>query len=124
MNQLEMICLDQMVLPTHRYRRFMKVWDFKKVDSLLKQAKSDNPYEGYGLTRIFRCLLLQFLEDLSDRELEVFLQENNAGKWFCGFLLNEDTPDHTVFSKARKKIGTDLLSKIFETLRNQLKSEG
>jgi IS5 family transposase len=124
MIQLEMISLDQLVLPTHRYRKFLKIWDFKKVDSLLKQAKSDNPYEGYGLERIFRCLLLQFLEDLSDRELEVFLQENNAGKWFCGFLLNEDTPDHTVFSKARKKLGTDLLSKIFEQLRDQLKSQG
>jgi IS5 family transposase len=124
MNQIEMISLDQMVLPGHRYRRFMKIWDFKKVDSLLQQAKSDNPHEGYGLERIFRCLLLQFLEDLSDRELEVFLQENTAGKWFCGFLLNEDTPDHTVFSKARKKIGTDLLSKIFEQLRDQLKNQG
>lgn len=67
---------------------------------------------------------MQFLEDLSDRELEVFLQENTAGKWFCGFLLNEDTPDHTVFSRARKKIGTDLLSKIFENLRDQLKTQG
>ena len=124
MNQLEITSLDQMVLPNHRYRRFMKVWDFKKVDSLLKQVKSNNPHEGYGLERIFRCLLLQFLEDLSDRELEVFLQENNAGKWFCGFLLNEDTPDHTVFSRARKKIGTDLLSKIFEQLRDQLKTQG
>ena len=124
MNQFEMICLDKMVLPTHRYRRFMKVWDFKKIDSLLKKAKSDNPHEGYGLTRIFRCLLLQFLEDLSDRELEVFLQENTSGKWFCGFLLNEDTPDHTVFSRARKKIGTDLLSKVFENLRDQLKAQG
>jgi len=75
-----MICLDQMVLPKHRYRRFMKVWDFKKVDSLLQQAKSSNPHEGYGWKRIFRCFLLQFLEDLSDRELEVFLQENTSGK--------------------------------------------
>lgn len=124
MNQLEMISLDQMVLRTHRYRRFLKLWNFKEVDRLLKQAKSNNPYEGYGVERVFRCLLLQFMEDLSDRELEVFLQENNAGKWFCGFLLNEDTPDHTVFSKARKKLGTDLLSKIFEDLREQLKSQG
>jgi len=93
-----------MVLPNHRYRRFMKVWDFRKVDSLLSQAKSNNPHEGYGLERIFRCLLLQFLENLSDRELEVFLQENSAGKWFCGVLLGEDTPDHTVFTRAHKKI--------------------
>lgn len=124
MNQFEMICLDKMVLPNHRYRRFMKVWDFRKVDSLLKQVKSNNPHEGYGIERIFRCLLLQFLEDLSDRELEVFLQENSAGKWFCGFLLSEDTPDHTVFSRARKKIGTNILSKLFENLRDQLKAQG
>lgn len=124
MNQIEMICLDQMVLPNHRYRRFMKIWDFKKVDSQLRQAKSDNPHEGYGVERIFRCLLLQFLEDLSDRELEVFIQENTEGKWFCRFLLNENTPDHTAFSRARKKVGTDLLSKIFANLRDQLKEQG
>ena len=46
------------------------------------------------------------MEDLSDRELERFLQENNAGKWFCGFELCERTPDHTVFCDARKRIGT------------------
>ncbi|MBY0281562.1 MAG: transposase, partial [Alphaproteobacteria bacterium] len=124
MNQLEMVCLEQMVLSNHRYRRFMKVWDFKKVNSLLKQAKSNNPHEGYGIEKIFRYLLLQFLEDLSDRELEVFLQENSAGKWFCGFLLSEDTPDHTVFSRTHKKIGTNLLSKLFENLRDQLKAQG
>ncbi|KAB2832404.1 MAG: transposase, partial [Caedimonadaceae bacterium] len=124
MHQIEMVSLEQMVLPNHRYRRFRKVWDFSEVDSLLSQAKSNNPYEGHGLERVFRCLLLQFLEDLSDRELEVFLQKNNAGKWFCGFLLSEDTPDHTVFTRARKKIGKTLLSKLFENLRDQLRAQG
>jgi len=27
-------------------------------------------YKGYGVVRLFKCLLLQFMEDLSDRELE------------------------------------------------------
>ena len=67
---------------------------------------------------------MQFLEDLSDRELEVFVQANGVGKWFCGFLLSEDTPDHTICSRTRKKIGTDLLSKLCENLRDQLKAQG
>ena len=30
-----------------------------------------------------------FLQDLSNRELEIFFQENIAGKWFCGLdILN------------------------------------
>jgi len=122
--QMEMICLEQLVGKAHRYRRFMEVWDFQGVDGLLKKAKKNNPYEGYGIRKLFRCLLLQFLEDLSDRELEVFLQENMAGKWFCGFSLSEQTPDHTVFTRARKRIGTSLLSEIFAQLRDQLKAKG
>ena len=43
---------------------------------------------------------------------------------FCGFLLSEDTLDHTVFTRARKKIGTALLSKLFENLRDQLRGQG
>ena len=36
---------------------------------------------------------------MRDRELETFLQENIAGKWFCGFDICDKTPDHTVFTK-------------------------
>ncbi len=100
MKQLEMVSLDQLLSATHPYRRFVKLWDFKRVEKVLSTVKSLNQNEGYGLDRLFRCLLLQFMEDLSDRELEKFLQENVAAKWFCGFLLNEDTPDHTVFTRA------------------------
>ena len=49
------------------------------------------------------------MEDISDRELERFLQENNAGKLFCGFSLLEKTPDHSYFSVLRSRIGKDWL---------------
>ena len=124
MYQVEMVCLNQVVAQGHRYRSFIKVWDFKTVNQMLLVVRKKNPYEGYGIERLFRCLLLQFLENLSDRELELFLKENMAAKWFCGFSLIEETPDHTVFTRARAKIGTGLLSKLFEHLRNQLKAQG
>ncbi len=64
------------------------------------------------------------MEDLSDRELERYLADSNAGKWFCDFALTETTPDYSVFSKIRKKIGTNLLSKIFANFREQLRKQG
>lgn len=64
MKQLEMVSLDQLVPRTHMYRRFIKLWDFKGVEAILSTVKSLNPHEGYGLNRLFRCLLLQFMEDL------------------------------------------------------------
>ena len=43
------------------------------------------------------------MENLSDRELARFIQENNVGKWFCDFSLSENTPDYSVFSRLRKR---------------------
>ena len=49
----------------------------------LERLEVNSDYKGYGIYRIFLCLLLQFLEDLSDRELERFIAENASAKWFC-----------------------------------------
>ena len=119
-----MIALEDLVPEDHIYRKFINLWDFKGVKKILKKVEKDNNYKGYGVLRLFKCLLLQMLEDLSDRELDRFLNENNAAKWFCGFGLADKTPSNTVFTKARERLGTNLLSKIFSNLRDQLKAQG
>ncbi len=124
MYQIEMVNLDSLIPADHAYRKFSTMWTFKGVEKRLKSLEKDNPYKGYGLLRLFKCLLLQFMEDNSDRELEKFLQENTAAKWFCGFSLTEKTPDFTVFCKIRQRIGTKKLSEIFSDLREQLKKQG
>lgn len=62
------------------------------------------------------------MEDVSGRELELLLQENTAARWFCNFSLSEETLNYSVFSRLRKKIGTEELSQIFADFRTQLKS--
>ena len=124
MHQVEMISLNDLVPASHNYRQFVSIWQFKDVNKVLKKLEKDNPHKGYGLLRLFKCLLLQFMEDLSDRELERYLQENNAAKWFCEFSLAEETPDYSVFSRMRKRLGTQRLSNLFASLRDQLKQQG
>lgn len=122
--QLMMVSLDDLVPENHIYRKFSKLWDFNGIKKQLADVERNNNYKGYGVLRLFLCLLLQFMEDLSDRELEKYLQENTAAKWFCGFGLTELTPNYTVFSRMRDRIGTKRLSKLFVHLRDQLKSQG
>lgn len=122
--QIEMVSLEDLVPHNHNYRKFLNLWSFSNVKKHLSKIEKDNNYKGFGVLRLFKCLLLQFMEDLSDRELMKYMQENNAAKWFCGFGLIEGTPDFTVFSKVRKRIGTSKLSKIFSDLRDQLKEQG
>lgn len=124
MNQIEMVTLDSLVPANHIYRQFSKIWSFDFVEKTLRSCEKNNPYKGYGMLRLFKCLLLQFMENLSDRELEKFLQENNVAKWFCGFSLVDRTPNYSVFSKIRQRIGVKRLSKIFSCLRDQLKTQG
>ena len=123
-SQIIMVNLEQLVNQDHAYRKYIKLLDFRFIYKKLKPLEIENRYKGYGIMRLFKCLLLQFMENLSDRELMKFLQENTAGKWFCEFYLLEKTPDYTVFSRLRKKIGASLLSKIFTQLRTQLKKQG
>ena len=124
MKQVEMVSLDDLVPSTHSYRKFAKIWCFDGVSKQLAHKEHRNGYKGYGGLRLFTCLLLQFMEDLSDRELERYLQENTAAKWFCGFGLCERTPDYSVFSKVRRRLGTHFLSGVFSDLRVQLKAQG
>ena len=96
-----MVCLDQLVSSKHQYRKFKELFDFTAASAELKSIESPANYKGYGILRLFKYLLLQFMEDLSDRELERYLSDSNAAKWFCDFNLTEDTPDYSVFSKLR-----------------------
>ncbi len=123
-NQITIVSLNQLVSKNHQYRKFKELFDFEVAAKELRSVESPANYKGYGVLRLFKCLLLQFIEDLSDRELERYLSDSNAAKWFCGFDLTESNPDYSVFSKLRSKIGTNLLSRIFTEFRDQLRSQG
>ena len=112
--------VEMLVLKSHLYRKLEKLISFKKISYRLKKLTE----EGYGKERIFKMLIIQQMEDLSDREMERYLQENVAAKYFCGFSLTDKTPDYTSFSKMRARIGTSQLSKIFTTIRKQLIKQG
>ena len=122
--QMTMFCLDHLVCKNHSYRKILEIFNFNKLIRPLKGIGREVGYVGYGIDRLFKTIFLQFLEDLSDRELEKFLQENIAAKLFCGFKIDEKTPHFTLFTKLRKRIGTKALSKIFEKVREGLKIKG
>jgi len=124
LRQIEMISLEDLVSSDHIYRKFKELWNFSDIKKELEKIEIESDNKGFGIFRLFLALLLQFTEDLSDRELERYLSDNNSAKWFCNFSLTEKTPNHRVFTNARKRIGTSRLSAIFNILKNQLKQKG
>lgn len=116
--------LEEFVRKDHPYRQILELVDFKELTRELEDCYSDMGRGGYPVEAGFKCLLLQYAEDLSDRELERFLEENNAGKFFCGFRLDDKTPDFSYFSVLRKRIGTERLAGMFNRVRGSLKAAG
>jgi transposase, IS5 family len=117
--------LEDLVKPGHPYRKLLEIIDFSKFcRPLRKLFREDFGRPGYHIESGFAALVLQWMEDLSDRELERFLQENISGKYFCGFNLSEKTPNHSYFCELRKKIGTNELVKLFNTLGDLLRCKG
>ena len=125
-NQTEIITLDILIEKTHPYRQFKNLLDFGEIIHSVKyedsQAKAGA--DGYGKDRLLYCLILQFLEDLSDREMARYMRENLAGKWFANFGIAEETPTYSTFCKFRKLIGTKNMGRLFDSVNAQLKEKG
>ena len=123
-NQIEMVNVDQLVSEKHAYRAMKSALNFEKIAKNIKIKKSETGAVGYTILRLVMCLILQFLEDLSDREFERFIADGIAAKWFCGFGLTEKTPDFTTICKFRNKIGCKGMSQIFDAVKAQLREKG
>lgn len=122
MSQMEMVDLDSLVPSTHPYRRFQAY--LPDTTEALADVSQLKGADGCGVERLFRCLLLQVMEDLSDRDLARYLEETLAAKWFCGFTLSEPTPDYSLFTRVRTRMGPTRLAQLFATMRAQLKAAG
>lgn len=120
----EIVNLEDLIANEHPYRAYKSLLDLSLIDDALADLNHWNGRKGYSINRLFLCLLLQFMEDLSDREAERFIAENMAAKWFCEFGLTDKTPDHSVLCRVRKRIGTQRLSRLFADIRDQLSQQG
>ena len=123
-DQIEMVSVEQLVPEKHTYRKLKKLLDFHRIVKAVKVKINDVGAIGFGRTRLVLCLLLEFMEDLSDREFERFIAENTAAKWFCGFTLQDKAPDFTTVCKFRNLIGTKQMSNLFSEVKRQLQAQG
>ena len=118
------LSLDTLVPENHPYRHLDQLLSFSELSAPYHSLYSVKGRKEKGVEFGLRTLVLQFIEDLSDREMERYLQENNAGKWFCDLALGEKTPDHSYFDAFRKRLGTERLMALFSQVRDRLKGMG
>jgi IS5 family transposase len=115
---------NKLVDKDYPFRILDERFDFVELANSLSDCYSELGRTGLTIEKGFKALLVQFWEDYSDREMESALKMNIGVRWFCGFGLMEDTPDHSYFGKLRKRIGSDRLAEIFEKTNEAMKKQG
>lgn len=108
----------------HPLETLSQVLDFEQLVAPLRELYSHLGQRGVPITKGFKAMLVQFWEDYSDRQMERSVRENFAVRWFCGFSLQEKTPDHSYFCKLRKRIGPERLAQILNQINQELNDQG
>jgi len=116
--------LEKSVNQDHPFRLLSGSIKLDKIARKYRHLYSNLGTKGIPIEKAFRLLIIQFLEDFSDREMERAISENLAVKWFCGYQISESTPDHSFFSIFRKRLGTNNLKNIFDEANENLREAG
>ena len=73
---------------------------------------------------MFKLVFLQFLYDLSDRQLEERATWDLMFKCFLGLSAEELPPDHTTLCRFRQRLGAEGFQKLFNQIVEQARAQG
>lgn len=118
--------LYENVIPAdHLLRKLDAVVDLSFVSELVQDCYSpDNGRPSWDPLVLFKVVFLQFLYDLSDRQVEDQVNLHLACKWFVGLQPDETGPDHTALCRFRSRLGADKFQQVFNQVVGQARGAG
>jgi transposase, IS5 family len=110
----------------HRLERIVGLIDWAPIGNLVKTVHSGTAGRPpYAALAMFKALLLQQWYGLSDPALEEALLDRISFRRFCGFALDQDTPDETTICRFRNALKEAQLGEaLFGAIGTQLESAG
>jgi len=111
------INLDCLVPEDHFLKRLDKLVSFDFVRDITREYYSHTGKPSIDPVVLVKMLLVGYLFDIrSERKLVEEISLNLAYRWYIGYDLDEEVPNHSVFSKARVRFGKKLFVDIFEKI--------
>ena len=115
---------DYSVPKDHFLRKLNSVIDWNQFDSYfagLYPSTVGKP--AYNPLLKFKALVLQFLYDLSDRQLEEQLNDRISFRYFLGVDPTDPVPDHTVYCRFRDLLGAETIAQLFNEVVKQARAK-
>jgi len=124
-NSFFSLIYEELIPAQHLLRQLTRAVDFSFVRELVQDCYCpDNGRPSWDPLLLFKVVFLQFLYDLSDRQVEDQVNLHLACKWFVGLVPEETAPDHTTLCRFRAKLGPGKFQEIFNTIMAQARAAG
>jgi transposase len=111
------VSLERRLPADHPLRRISKLIDFTFVRSRVEELYGVNGNVSVDPAVILKLMFLLIYEDVkSERALMEQLPLRMDWLWFCGYDLDDETPNHSVISKARRRWGQEVFDGFFDNV--------
>jgi transposase len=117
--------IEELVPADNFYRHLEAKLDLTFVRDLVRGTYKDCGRPSVDPRVFFRLQLVMFCEGLrSERELVRVAADRLSVRWYLGYDLDEELPDHSSLTKIRKRYGLAVFRRFFETIVEQCREAG
>jgi len=119
------VTLESLVPADHLVRRLARVVELGWVRAATAQCYSTTGKPSIDPVVIAKMMIIGFLYNInSERQLMREIQVNLAYRWYLGYDLDEAIPNHSVLSKARRRLGQDFFDGFFNFVLQLCRQNG
>jgi len=119
------VSLERRVPKEHPLRKIKQLVNFDFIRSQVADTYGHNGNQSVDPAVILKLMFLLFYENIkSERALMRQFPLRMDWLWFCDYDLDEDTPDHSVLSKARNRWGAEIFEQFFMNILEQCITAG
>ena len=119
------LSLEKLVPEDHELRRFAAVLRLDWLRGATAGLYSNTGQPSVDPVVLVKMMLLTVLYNVrSERQLAKDISVNLAYRWFLGYDFDEETPNHSVLSKARRRFGEGLFVELFSRVVGQCRDAG
>ena len=119
------VSLEVLVPADHFYRHLEAKLELSFVRDWTRALYAERGRPSIDPVVFFKLQLIIFFEDIrSERQLIETASLNLAHRWYLGYALDEDLPDHSSLTRIRQRLGIDVFQRFFEQILDLCQEAG
>src|SRR3954469_19331715 len=119
------VSLEDLVPPDNFYRHLEAKLDLRFVRAWVEDRYAERGRPSIDPIVFFKLQLSMFFEGIrSERQLMRMVAARFSLRWYLGYALDEELPDHSSLTRIRQRLGIEVFERFFETIVDLCQAAG